>query len=125
MKTTPLYMVRETGDDNSTPEFLTTADYFPHMREPRPEEITLEALTQLMDENAERCNAHNFVCVHRGLAAILFREVGRKAATKIMRRLVNYGGLHGLIGAYGQGDVGNAEEELEVSLHGWKEWRLE
>lgn len=118
-------MVRETDDNDTAPEFLTTADYYPHMREPRPEEITLEALTDLMDLKAESCNAHAFVCVHRGLAAILFREVGRDAATRIMRRLVNYSGLHGLVGAYGQGDVRNAEEELGVSLHDWSEWRME
>jgi hypothetical protein len=120
MKTRQMYMVKEDGDED---ERLSCADYYPHIRDPDPEEVTLEAMAQLMDEAAEDCNAHDFVGVHRGLAAILFQEVGREKAGDIMRRLVNYEGLYGLVGICG-GDVENAEQELGVPLQDWSDWAL-
>ena len=122
MKTIDLYMVKDDGDDAE--KLHANPKYYPQQRLAKPEEITLEAMAQLMDEAAENCNAHDFVCVHRGLAAILFQEVGRDEATKVMRRLVNYTGLYGLVGVCGKGDVKTAEKELGVSLHDWSDWSL-
>jgi hypothetical protein len=93
-------------------------------RPAKDSEITLEALAQMMDEAAESCNAHDFVCVHRGLAVILFQELGRADATKVMRRLANYTGLYGMTGVCGEGDVEPAEKELGVSLHDWSDWKI-
>jgi len=116
-----LRMVTEDGSDCW---WLTDRDYYDQEREPLPEDVTAEALAHLMDHNAEQCNAHDFVCAHRGLAQILAQEVGREAATRILRRLVNYEGLHGLVGVCGTGDVAAAERELGCSLHDWSEWSL-
>jgi len=78
-------------------------------------EATLELMAECLDRDAENRNAHDFVCCHLGLAALLTQEVGEEAATKIMRRLAGYGGLHGMTGVCGAGD-GSAEEDLGVKL---------
>jgi hypothetical protein len=120
-KVTKLYMNQESDG----PELLGFKNrYVDKSRPANPEEETLEAMAQLLDEQAENCNAHDFVCCHRGLAAILNQEVGRESATKVMRRLVNYEGLYGLVGVCGKGDVENAEKELKVPLNGWGDWSL-
>ena len=93
-------------------------------RPSKPKDESLESLADLMDFSAESCNAHEFVCTHRGLAVILFQEVGRKRATAIMRRIANYEGLYGLVGVSGKGDLEQAEEELGVSLHDTSDWSL-
>lgn len=123
MKTLELYMMKD-GSEDERLSYKDLAEYGESCRLARPEEMTLEAMTQMLDLCAEDCNAHDFVCVHRGLAAILMQEIGREAATKVMRRLVNYQGLHGLVGVCGEGDVENAEKELKLSLRDWSYWSL-
>ena len=116
-----LQMAREDG----CPWFLTDqCCYYDEYRDPMPEEVTAEALADMMDRNAEGCNAHDFVCSHRGLAQVLGQEVGREAATRILRRLADYEGLYGMVGVCGAGDVANTERELGCSLHSWHQWHL-
>src|SRR3990167_978191 len=111
-----LYMARE--DDGA--EWLTfTPEYAAHSREAKPEEVTLERMADLLDLKAEDINAHDFVCCHRGLAALLNQEVGREAATRVMRRIVNYEGLQGMVGVCGAGDTKLASQELGVPLDSW------
>ncbi len=88
------------------------------------EMLTLESLADLCDQQAESCNAHDFVMSHRALAALLFQEVGRKAATKIMMRISRYEGLPGMTGVCGMGDDKLASSELGVRTDGWHDWKL-
>lgn len=121
MKIVPLFVTRDEPDS----KFRLSMDGDGEVsREATPKDETLEALAQMLDEEAENCNAHDFVACHRGLAAIMFQELGRASATKVMRRLVNYEGLYGLTGVCGKGDVDRAEKELGMSLHDWSDWKL-
>lgn len=54
---------------------------------------TLEELADLCDRHAGNRNNHEFVGAHRILAAILHQQLGRDAATKVMRAVAEYGGL--------------------------------
>lgn len=111
-------------DDGETERLSFRNTYASSVRDATDADATLEAMAQLLDEQAENCNAHDFVCVHRGLAAILFQEMGREAATRVMRRIVNYEGLYGLVGVCGKGNLETAEAELGMSLHDWSDWSL-
>ena len=112
-------------DEESDPELhLGTTGYNWHSCRPAIDaECTLEAMADMLDLDAENHNAHAYVMSHRGLAAVLFLEIGRKAATRIMRRLAGYGGLHGMVGACGTGD-GSAKDDLGVQLQDWSAWAL-
>lgn len=103
--------------------WLTDRDYYNQEREPNPEEVTAEALAHMMDFNAENCNAHDFVGIHRGLAQILAQELGRDAATRVLRRLANYEGLYGMVGVCGSGDPESAQRELGCKFD-WSDWKL-
>ncbi len=59
---------------------------------------TAEDLANLCDRDAENCNAHDFVGVHRLLGALLYRRHGRVEATATLLRIVELGGLHGMTG---------------------------
>ena len=120
-----LYMVTE---EEGEPEWLTMdQDWNYHSRRPaKPEEITLEALADMLDQDAENRNAHDFVLCHRALAALLHQMVGRSQATQIFRRLAGYQGLHGMNGVCGAGFKSEkaVAKELGVPLDGWKKWKL-
>lgn len=83
-------------------------------------DFKLEELADLCDEQAEQCNAHDFVGSHRGLAALLYREVGRELATRVMRHIAEMGGLDGMNGVCTDQD---AFVELGIT-EPWKEWSL-
>lgn len=85
-------------------------------RPARLSEITVDSLADMLDRHAENCNAHDFCGCHRGLGAILKQELPNKTALRVMRRLANYEGLHGMCGVAGAGDVERAEKELGVKL---------
>jgi hypothetical protein len=122
IKVKPLYMVHEDGEPS---EYLyMRLGVYRQERLAMPQEETLKAMADMLDRFAEDCNASDFVGVHRGLAVILAQEFGELAARIIMRRLVNYDGLFGLVGVCGKGDVKRAEKELGVSLHDDSEWTL-
>jgi len=118
-------MVRE---EKGGAEFLTMRDDsvgYETLRLAKSTEITLEMLANLMDQDAENVNAHDFVASHRGLAAFLFKEIGRKKATELFLKLVNFRGLHGMTDVCGC--VENLKEheiELGVQLEDWSDWKL-
>lgn len=82
---------------------------------------TLEDLVGLCDRDAENVNAHDFVGSHRLLGGLLFRDLGRKLATKIMLRIAERRGQHGMGGLCGLPD---SYAELGVGEDG-KDWEGE
>jgi hypothetical protein len=79
---------------------------------------TLEDLVGLCDQDAESVNAHDYCGAHRLLAAVLYKELGRKKATKIMLEIAQRRGLHGMAGMVGLPD---SFKELGVGQlgHSW------
>lgn len=119
-----LWMVKQ---DDSSCERLAfyNLDFVDHKRPSNPEDETLERMADMLDMAAEDCNAHEFVNAHHALAVILHQEVGRNDATRIMRRIVNYEGLHGLVGVCGKGDEKTVESELKMDMRSMpQEWNL-
>lgn len=119
MKKKMLYMVKSDGDDG---EYLRMSSGFKDFDQSRPAtdaDLTLEAIVDLLDGDAESSNAHDFVTTHRALAALLIQEIGRDAATKFFLRLVDFGGLHGLTGIGGGINLNEHEQALGVKLRCW------
>ena len=117
-----IFMATEEGN-----EFLIVANPgdYDSVRLATDADITLEKLAQTLDLDAENCNSHDYVCAHRGLASLLFREVGREHATRIMRRLAGYRGLHGMVDCSASADDFEAtEKDLGVQLRNWSSWEL-
>jgi hypothetical protein len=79
----------------------------------------LELMADRLDDEAECDNFHDFVGTHRLLAALLHRELGREAATKIFRKIARMHGLQGMVGLSGK----SAFEALKIP-DCWKEWSL-
>lgn len=79
---------------------------------------TLEELVQLCDQHAESLNAHEFCGTHRLLGAVLFNQVGRKKATKILLDIARRGGLHRMSGVCCSTD---SFRELKVGEYG-RDW---
>ncbi len=127
MKHKPLYMVHDNCGGEQSAEWLELSDedYQGTSRLARDEEVTLEAMADVLDHDAENINAHDFVGAHRGLAALLHREIGRAGATEILRFLCDLRGLHGMLGVCGRTDVGDAEKALGVVLSHSAPWRLQ
>lgn len=65
---------------------------------------TLEDLVELCDQDAESINAHDYCGAHRLLGAVLYRQLGRAKATKVMREIAERRGLHGMNGICGTRD---------------------
>ncbi len=110
MKDKPLYMIREDDGD----EYLSMERDGVSSRPATPEECSLEEMAALLDQDAENVNAHDFVGCHVKLAALLFQDYGRQAATRTFRRLVNYRGLHGMEGVCGRGDPEAVRRDLKL-----------
>jgi hypothetical protein len=81
--------------------------------------MTLEMLADFCDQNAESCNAHEYVGAHRILACVLHCE-GRELATRIMRIIAEHGGLNGMNGMFGEQ---SAFTEFGIN-EPWKDWEL-
>lgn len=126
MKPVKFYMAREEDGPDSAEWLTINGHHYPYRRDARDEEVTLEALADLFDQDAENANAHDFVLCHRGLAALLHQEVGREAATRIFRRLAAFNGLHGMgdVAATGRVSQKEVEKDLGVPLGGCKAWKL-
>jgi len=117
-ETPNFYMVAE-GDEEERYEFLrhstpTDLKYFDIIRPALEPEITLKAMADMLDYDAENHNAHDFVGSHFSLAALLLREVGEETAVRIFKRLSRYGGLHGMEGVCGCGDPDTVKKELGI-----------
>lgn len=113
IKIRPLWMVHE--EAGGTERLYMQDGVYPYTRPAKKEEETLDAMAGMLDLHAEECNAHEFVCVHRGLAVILAQELGIETARRVMRRIVNYAGLHGMMGWGLISDKQLPELELGVS----------
>ena len=84
--------------------------------------LTLEELADLCDQEAESRNNHNFVGSHKILSALLFKQLGREKATKIMQEIAEYSGLDGMMGL--EQDVKSAFDDFGLK-NDWTEWELE
>ena len=93
-------------------------------REAEIDEVTIEQLADMFDSHAENINAHDFVTTHRALAALLYKNFGRKKATEILMLLIDFEGLHGLTGVCGRTNPDEHEKKLCVPLNNWKNWNL-
>lgn len=119
-----LYMVRDNIDDPGHWHLMWDNGHYDkesydEWRLAEENDVTLENVVDLLDQHAESINAHDFVTTHRALAALMVKEIGREAATKVFLRLVSFEGLHGLTGVCGRTDVEEHEKELGVRLNCW------
>jgi hypothetical protein len=105
-------------DRKCRPAFLTDApdDYAEDpgyaTRAATAADLTPALVADYLDQRAEDVNAHDFVGAHRALAVLLRKTVGGGAAAKVMRKLLEFEGLHGLTGVCGAGDSAKAEKYL-------------
>lgn len=82
--------------------------------------IAMKMSASLCDQEAESSNNHEFVGVHRVLAALLYQKCGRKQATRLMFEIARRGGLDGMAGVGGK-DGAYAEFGLPED---WGDWNL-
>src|SRR6266498_3937333 len=66
--------------------------------------ITLEQLADFLDMEAEAGGSSSFG-LHRLLAVMLYRKLGRVQTTDLMQEIAEYGGLDGGNGTDGKGDA--------------------
>ena len=88
------WMVKQGKDDG---EHLATSNaYCESSRLATDRDMTPVAIADMLDHDAENGNWHAFVGCHVKLAQLLTREVGKSTAARIMRRIVDMDGLHGM-----------------------------
>lgn len=93
---------------------------------PRPAgagDLTLKRLADFLDHDAEDQNAHDFVGLHRALAALLCRQASPPVAREVFLWLLDHGGLHGVAGVTGVAEAEAAFADLGVP-EPWFPWRL-
>ena len=83
--------------------------------------LTLEELADLCDQEAESRNNHNYVGLHKLVATLLFKQLGREKATKIMQEIAEYKGLDGMKGLVYQTPSAFSDFGLKDD---WTEWEL-
>lgn len=89
---TMLYVVSE---EEGGPERLSDRpDRYIFSRPAREDEVTLEAMAEMLGQDAEGGNYHDFVRIYPKLAAMIAEESNRDIARRVMRRIVDAGGLH-------------------------------
>lgn len=89
----PLFVVSDYGDEG---EWLAMRDDYPVSRLATDDDIGLESLADMLDQDAENANMHDFVGCHRKLGGIILRRTNRSIATEVLRDLADVGGLQGL-----------------------------
>jgi hypothetical protein len=57
------------------------------------ENVSLEKLADFLDQEAESSNQHSFVGVHRGLATLLYLNLGKENTKLILFKIAELGGL--------------------------------
>ncbi len=67
-------------------------------------DATLEEIVYFLDRDAEDCNAHDFIGVHRLLCAVLVNRIGKAHAKTIIVDIAQHGGLHSMNGVCGRRD---------------------
>ena len=122
MKPVKLYMVAHCqGDD----EYLSDDKVGAHSwREATMKDLTIEALASYLDQDAENINAHDYCGAHRRLAALLHQMIGHTRTWKVLWKLVEYRGLHGMVGVCGRGDPDAVADELGLPRNDGEEWKL-
>lgn len=89
-----IYMVRRDGDEA---EYLDTSKLdCDSWREANDADLTPNAVGEMCDQDAENGNRHDFVGVHRKLFKMLAKQVNGPSLHRIMRKIVDAGGLHGM-----------------------------
>jgi len=73
--------------------------------------VSLEEIANLLDQDAENWNLHDFVGTHRCLAKLLHQQLGRDRATAVLKNVAEHGGLHRI------------EDHVKMSRP-WRRWRL-
>lgn len=63
-------------------------------RSAKNSEITIDSLSELMDQEAENANFHAFVGSHAWLGKLIKKHAGREVALKILVAIAEHGGLH-------------------------------
>lgn len=91
-------------------------------------DASLEEIVELMDRDAEDCNAHDFVGVHRLLVAVLLKDFQpttdpeyswkRDLVKHLMVKIAFRGGLHSMNGVCGRKDsIKECEKILKRSKY--------
>jgi hypothetical protein len=119
----PLFMVRE--EPGGGKWWLSTEQSYPESRLAEDHEITLEAMADMLDQDAESGNLHDFVFCHAALAMLLHRMAGREVATQAMRYLVDLDGLHGIGSTCRRKGTKAVAAMLGVPLDDSGNWRLD
>ena len=87
----PYYIVR---DDGYAEYLARDGRSAPNCRKATRKELTLEAVAEMLDQEAENDNCDDFCGTHKALAALLLRVTGKvSAATRIMLAIADAGGL--------------------------------
>lgn len=120
MNRTELYYASEDGHTILTCD----PDLYDSYKKADRNKITIEQIADMLDSDAEDINAHDFVTIHRALAALLYKKLGRGKATEILMLLIDFGGLHGITGVCDKTYITEHEKELCVPLNNWKKWSL-
>ena len=115
-------MLRELfeGKDGDEPWRIVTRTSYVDQGRPLKKLATLENLADFCDLEAEDRNNHEYVGAHKLLAIVLFQQVGRAVATRIILEIAQRGGLDGMGGIGGQP---SSYEELGVK-DDWSPWSL-
>lgn len=90
----PIYRIKDAGE----PDFisLTSDQYADSCREADPRELTIDAMAEMLDYDAENGNYHDFVGCHAKLAKLFSARCKPFVAKELMRDLCDVGGLHGM-----------------------------
>lgn len=71
-------------------------DFYDNRRLATNADLTLKAMAQLLDDDAEGSNHHDFVGLHADLGKLIAKETDTETATRIMRKIVDRGGLQSM-----------------------------
>jgi len=113
-----IVLANDEGEGKEAQWFPVYADDW--YTETKEGDISLEALADLCDGEAESRNNHEYVGAHRILAALFHQKLGREQATSLMREIAEYGGLDGMTGAGGEDDA-FADFGIKDC---WRDWSL-
>lgn len=103
--------------------FESESEFADDVRMATDDDLSLEDVANFLDQHAESCNAHDYVPAHRAIAAVMLSEIGREAATRVMIRLAEFGGLAGIMGMDSL-DVQDDFEAAYVQVSDWSNWSL-
>lgn len=87
----PLYMIRDDEESN----FVLSLDKdYPQSRPATKDEISVEAIAEMLDFDAENSNHHGMVGCHKKLAEIMLKTITCDQTLEIMRCIADGDGLH-------------------------------